>query len=58
MAYLQTKNANLVKFLEGLAMEDVSIHNLWPFGSIYGHLVYFVATWYILRLFGTFLTVL
>jgi hypothetical protein len=25
---------------------------LWPFGLFYGNLVYFVAIWYILRLFG------
>jgi hypothetical protein len=32
--------------LEGVAMED--------FVTFYGHLAYFMAIWYILRLFGTF----
>jgi hypothetical protein len=44
MAYFQTKNHNFGTFLEGLAMEDV--------GIFYGHLVYFVAIWCILWLFG------
>jgi hypothetical protein len=46
MGYFQTKNPNLGKFLEGLAMED--------YGIFYGHLVYFTAIWYILWPLGTF----
>jgi hypothetical protein len=38
MAYIQTKNTNLGKLLERLAME----------GIFYGHLVKFPAIWYIL----------
>jgi hypothetical protein len=38
MAYFQTKNPTLGKFLKGLAMEDV--------GLFYGNLVYFATTWY------------
>jgi hypothetical protein len=34
-------------------MEDVGIM-LWPFGLPYGHLVFFVAIWYILWSFGQF----
>jgi hypothetical protein len=30
--YFQTKNSNLGKFWVGLAIEDVSLHILWPFG--------------------------
>jgi hypothetical protein len=43
MVYFQTKNPNVGKFWEGLSMEDV----LWPFGTFYGNVVYFVAIWYI-----------
>jgi hypothetical protein len=33
----------------------MAIQNIWrPFGIAYGHLVYFVLIWYILRLFGAF----
>jgi hypothetical protein len=51
--YFQSKNPNLGKYLEGLAMEDVAIfyvhfvfftalwYILWPFRIIYGHLVYY-----------------
>jgi hypothetical protein len=46
MAYFQTKNANLGKFWSVNAMEDV--------GKFYGHFVYFIAIWYILRPFGIF----
>jgi hypothetical protein len=46
MGYFQTKNPNLGKFLEGLAMED--------YGIFYGHLVYFMDTWSILQPFGIF----
>jgi hypothetical protein len=54
MVHFLTKNPNLGKILEGLAIfEDVGIfyshsvyfsairNNLWPFGSFYGYLVYF-----------------
>jgi hypothetical protein len=37
-----------------LAMEDVGILHTCQFGLIYGYLVYFVAIWYILWLFGLF----
>jgi hypothetical protein len=50
MAYFQTKNPNLGKFLEGLAMEDIRM--------FYAHLVYVVSILYILRLFGIFFSVL
>jgi hypothetical protein len=40
MLYFQTKKPNLGKFLEGLAIEDVDI--------FFGHLVNFLAIWYIL----------
>jgi hypothetical protein len=46
MAYFQTKNNSFGTFLEGLAMEDV--------GIFYGHLIYFLAIWYIVWLFGLF----
>jgi hypothetical protein len=42
------------KILEGLAMEDVGIHIVWPFGLFYGHLVYFTSIWSILCPFGLF----
>jgi hypothetical protein len=57
MVYSQTKNPNLGKFLEGLAMEDVGIfyghlvnsqviwYFLWPFGIFYGHLVNSQVIW-------------
>jgi hypothetical protein len=35
---------------EGLAMEVI----VRPFGLFYGHLVYFVAIWYVFWLFGIF----
>jgi hypothetical protein len=34
---------------KGLAIEDVSVF-LWPFCRFYGHLVYFMAIWYIFPL--------
>jgi hypothetical protein len=43
---------------EHLAMEDVGIHILWPFGIFYSNLVYFMAIWYIFWLFGIFFPVL
>jgi hypothetical protein len=46
MTYFQTKNPDLGKFLEVLTMRYVVI--------LYGHLVYFVAIWYILCPFGIF----
>jgi hypothetical protein len=42
----RTKNPNLGKFLEGLAMEDV--------GIFYGHLVHLTVFWYILWTFGIY----
>jgi hypothetical protein len=44
MVCFQTRNPNLGKFLEGLAMEDV--------GIFYGHLVHFTVFCYILLTFG------
>jgi hypothetical protein len=50
MVCFQTKNPNLEKILEGLAMEDVGIfyghftvfcYILWTFSLVSGHLVYF-----------------
>jgi hypothetical protein len=56
IAYFQTKNPNLGKFWKALQWEMlVYVIATW---SIYGHLVYFVALWYILWLFGTFFPVL
>jgi hypothetical protein len=46
MAYFQTKKLQFGEILEGLAIEDV--------GIFCGHLVYFVAIWYILWPFGIF----
>jgi hypothetical protein len=42
------------KFFEGLAMEDVSIFYGHLVYFTYCHLVYFVAIWYSLKLFGIF----
>jgi hypothetical protein len=50
MVYFQTKNPNLEKNLEALAMEFVGIFNV--------HLGYFIAILYILWLFGIFALVL
>jgi hypothetical protein len=44
MVCFQTKNQNLGKFCEGLAMDDV--------GIFYGHLVHFTVFCYILLTFG------
>jgi hypothetical protein len=53
MDYLQTKNSQFGYILEGLGMENVVIysclseyfmvtwHNVWQFGIVCGHLVYF-----------------
>jgi hypothetical protein len=46
MAYFQNQKSLFYKILEGLAVEDV--------GIFYGHLVYFMAIWYILWPFGIF----
>jgi hypothetical protein len=46
MVYFQTKDPNLGKFSEGLAVEDV--------GTVYGNLVYFTVIWYVLLPFGIF----
>jgi hypothetical protein len=40
------------KFLEGLAMVDVGILYVWPFGLYYGHLGNFMNIWYNLCSFG------
>jgi hypothetical protein len=53
MAYFKTKNPNLGSFWEGLAMKNVGIGILCPFGLFFcnlvyfGHLVYFMVIWYI-----------
>jgi hypothetical protein len=44
MVYFQTKNPDLDKYFEDLAMEDV--------GIFYGHLVYSTVIWYISPRFG------
>jgi hypothetical protein len=53
MFWFQTKSPNLGKILEGLALEEVSIPNLWSLGPfngsfviLYGHLVKFAVIWY------------
>jgi hypothetical protein len=46
MVCFQTKNPNLGKNCQGLGLENVKI--------FYGHLEYFINSWDILRLFGTF----
>jgi hypothetical protein len=51
------KKSNLGFLLEGLAIEDIGVCILWPFGPFYGYLVYFVAIYYIWWSFGTFFTV-
>jgi hypothetical protein len=48
MAYFQTQNPNLGKF----AMVDLGL--IYAILCIFGDLVYFVAIWYILWLFGIF----
>jgi hypothetical protein len=52
MAYFQTKNPDLGKFLRHLHERYWPI--LWPFGLFHGHLVYLWPFWYILCLFGIF----
>jgi hypothetical protein len=63
MVYFQTRNSKLGKFwrvLQGkmLVYRYIGIMAIWymllPFGIFYCHLVYFVATWGILWLFGIF----
>jgi hypothetical protein len=56
MVCFQTKNPNLGKFWSALeskmSLYFMTIWNiLWPFGKIYGRLVYFVVIWYILPIF-------
>jgi hypothetical protein len=51
MVYFQTKNPNLSKFWEALAIEDVGIllailSILRPNGILYGRLVHFVVTFW------------
>jgi hypothetical protein len=64
MAYFQTKlfkpqNPNLVKLWRVLQLK-MSVYLmailsiLWSFGTFCVYLVYFMSTWYILRLVGTF----
>jgi hypothetical protein len=45
------KNPNLGKFWRDLQWK---MYNLWPFGLLYSHLVYFTAIWCILWPFGIF----
>jgi hypothetical protein len=48
MVYFQIENPNLGKFSSPLyVMDDVDTYILWAFCLFYGHLVYFVAFWYI-----------
>jgi hypothetical protein len=54
MAYFQTKNPIWVNL--GGSINGKRRCGSWPFGLFYGHLVYFVAIPYILRLFGTLFT--
>jgi hypothetical protein len=56
MAYFQTKNPNLGKFLEGLAMEYVVY--FWPCDLFCGHVINFVAIWCTLWSLGIFFLVL
>jgi hypothetical protein len=46
MEYFHTKNENW----EGIGMEHFTAiwYSLWPFGIFYGHLVNFMAIWYVL----------
>jgi hypothetical protein len=52
MAYFQTKNTNLGKFLKFLQRKMLVY--FWPCGLFYSHLVYIVAIWYILWPFGIY----
>jgi hypothetical protein len=54
MIYFQTKNHDLGKFLEVLAMEDAGMYIVLTFGQFHGHLVHFMVLWYILWSFGIF----
>jgi hypothetical protein len=54
MVCFQTKNPNLGKFLESLAMEDVGIFYIWTLGPLYGLLLYFMDIWYSSWKFGIF----
>jgi hypothetical protein len=58
MVYFKTKNPNMGYILGGLGIDNVGIIYghlvwLWPFGILYGRLVYFVVLWYFFR-FGLF----
>jgi hypothetical protein len=50
MAYFQTKNSNLGKILECLAIEDFSIFCVHLVYIIYGYLVYIVSIWHLVYL--------
>jgi hypothetical protein len=52
IVWFKTKNTNLGLFWR--ALEGKILDILWPFGIFYGHLVYFMAIWYILWPFGIF----
>jgi hypothetical protein len=56
MVYFQTKNPNLGKFWRVLQWQDIC--TLWTFGIFYSQLLYFMAIWYILWLFGIYFPVL
>jgi hypothetical protein len=46
-----------IPILQGLGKGKVGIHILWPFCIFYGHLVYFMAIWYILWPFGNLVAI-
>jgi hypothetical protein len=53
MIYLHTKNANLGTFSGDLDLKLLAYFMFLL--NVYGHLVYFMAIWYTLRSFGTFI---
>jgi hypothetical protein len=54
MVYFHTKSPDLVIFWRALHRIGKCWNILWPFGTAYGSLVYFIAIWYILLSFRTF----
>jgi hypothetical protein len=64
MAYFQTNNPYLGKFWRDLQWRTLVYifcghwEYFWPFGTCFGHLVYFMVICYIVWLFGTFSPVL
>jgi hypothetical protein len=52
MAYFQTKNPKLGKLWRVLQYKML-VYFI-PFGLLYGHLVYFVAVWYVIWLFAIY----